>query len=190
MFADPCGFPCSRRWLPRHVLGRELRPLLEAARVEGVGVRFLSSGKSFYIGAVRVEAIFCSRCPKRNDRSLVLACDYGAHRFLLTGDIEQEGERCLIGNLTPSPVAVLKAPHHGSRTSTSEALLDHTRPTIAVVSAGYRNLYGHPHSEVVRRLESRRTLLLRTDLGGASTVWSDGHRLSVSSEHRLAFVGF
>ncbi len=183
-------FRPEQLWLPRHVLGRELRPLLEAARDEGVWVRFLSSGNSFSMGAVQVEAIFCSRCPKRNDRSLVLAFDYGAHRFLLTGDIEKEGERYLIGNLSPTPVAVLKAPHHGSRTSTSEALLDHTRPTIAVVSAGYRNLYGHPHSEVVRRIKSRGTLLLRTDLGGASTLWSDGHRLSVASERQLALEDF
>jgi competence protein ComEC len=177
-------------WLPRRVLGRELRPLLDAAREGGVAVRFWADGESFAMGAVKVAASFCSNCPKRNDRSLVLAFEYGAHRFLLTGDIEAGGEQYLVDRWDGKPAAVLKIPHHGSRTSTSEALLEHTRPTIALVSAGYRNLYGHPHPEVLQRLKRRGTVLLRTDEGGASTVSSDGQQLTVSSERPLALVDF
>jgi competence protein ComEC len=177
-------------WLPHRVLGGELRPLLKAARHAGVPVRFLEDGESLTLGQVTATASFCRRCPKRNDRSLVLSFEYGQHRFLLTGDIEADGEQYLVRHLAPGPTAVLKIPHHGSRTSTSEALLDLTQPTAALVSAGYQNLYGHPHAEVVERLERRGILLMRTDVAGASTVSSDGERLSISSERQLTFVDF
>lgn len=177
-------------WLPRRVLGGELRPLLQAARDEDVPVRFLENGESLRLDQVSVTASFCAQCPKRNDRSLVLSFKFGQHRFLLTGDIEAAGERHLVGHLASGPTAVLKIPHHGSRTSTSDALLDLTQPMVALVSAGYQNLYGHPHTEVVERVQQRGIMLLRTDMAGASTVSSDGERLTVSPEQPLAFVDF
>jgi competence protein ComEC len=164
-------------WLPRVLLSAELRPLLATARAGGVRIRFLASGDSFATGPANVTAIVCARCPKRNDRSLVLALDYGEHRFLLTGDIEAEGERYLLQNLANPHAAVLKTPHHGSRHSTSDDLLKAAKPTVAIVSAGFENLYGHPHQEVLKRLQRRQVPVLRTDLDGAVTVSSDGRRL-------------
>lgn len=169
-------------WLPRILLSAEFRPLLEAARKRGVRIRFLASGDSFPAGSANVTAMVCERCPKRNDRSLVLAFDYGEHRFLLTGDIEADGERFLIGHLARSHIAVLKAPHHGSRSSTSNELLNFTKPAVAIISAGFENLYGHPHAEALKRLHHRRVVVLRTDLDGAVTVSSDGRRLQWSTE--------
>jgi competence protein ComEC len=107
----------------------------------------------------------------------VLALDYGEHRFLLTGDIEAEGEQYLLQHLANPHAAVLKTPHHGSRNSTSDELLKAAKPTVAIVSAGFENLYGHPHEEVLKRLALRQVSLLRTDLDGAATVSSDGRRL-------------
>jgi competence protein ComEC len=164
-------------WLPRILLSAEFRPLLEAARAQGVELRFLASGESFEAGSAEVTALLCARCPERNDRSLVLALDYGKHRFLLTGDIEQDGEQYLLQHLNHSQITVLKTPHHGSRNSTSDAFLALTHPTVAIVSAGYENLYGHPHAEALKRLHHRRVVVLRTDLDGAATVSSDGRRL-------------
>ena len=67
-------------------------------------------------------------------------------------------------------VDVLKAGHHGSRTSSSGALLDAATPALAVVSAGARNDYGHPHAEVLARLRARRVEVARTDLDGTVRV--------------------
>jgi competence protein ComEC len=66
--------------------------------------------------------------------------------------------------------AVLKAGHHGSRTSSSEALLEAVRPELAVVSSGARNEYGHPSPEVVERLERRGAEVARTDREGTVVV--------------------
>ena len=164
-------------WLPRILLSAEFRPLLKAAQLHGVKVRYLASGDTFEAGSAGVTAVVCARCVERNDRSLVLALDHGQHRFLLTGDIEREGEEYLVAHLDKAQVAVLKAAHHGSRDSTSDALLESIKPTVAIISAGFENLYGHPHAEVLKRFERRRIQVLRTDLEGAATVSSDGRRL-------------
>ncbi|MDA1237214.1 MAG: ComEC/Rec2 family competence protein, partial [Acidobacteria bacterium] len=172
-------------WLPRILLSAEFRPLLEAARESGTRIRFLASGDSFAAGAVDVTAIVCELCTGRNDRSLVLVFDYGEHRFLLTGDIEHEGEQYLIAHLNNPHIAVLKTPHHGSRNSTSDVLLKLTHPTVAIVSAGFENLYGHPHAEVIQRLARRHVSVLRTDLDGAATVSSDGRRLEWKAQRHV-----
>jgi competence protein ComEC len=179
---------CAPRelWLPRILLSAEFRPVFEAARESGTRIRFLSSGDSFAAGEADVTAIVCELCTGRNDRSLVLVFGYGEHRFLLTGDIEHAGEEYLIAHLNNPHIAVLKTPHHGSRNSTSDALLALTHPTVAIVSAGFENLYGHPHAEVLKRLELRQVSVLRTDLDGAATVSTDGRRL----ERRTQLIGF
>ena len=74
---------------------------------------------------------------------------------------------------------MLKLGHHGSSTSTDEEILDLTTPEIAVASCGLDNSYGHPHDEVVDLLAVRGIELLRTDLDGTVTVWTDGEELSL-----------
>ncbi|MEC7526317.1 MAG: DNA internalization-related competence protein ComEC/Rec2 [Myxococcota bacterium] len=114
-----------------------------------------------------------------NDNSLVLEISFGVHRFLFTGDVEAHGEEGLVRRVRP--VDVLKVAHHGSRTSSGEALLSRLRPRVAVVSAGRQNRFGHPHPEVWARLTALVPRALRTDRDGAVTVRSDGHRLQVET---------
>jgi competence protein ComEC len=103
----------------------------------------------------------------KNDDSLILWTELGGLKWLFTGDGEIEGEKKLI-NMYPSlKVDVLKVGHHGSKGSTSEQLLDHIKPRVALVSAGLNNRYQHPHSEVLERLSVRKIPLLRTDQNGA-----------------------
>jgi competence protein ComEC len=116
----------------------------------------------------------------RNDDSLVLMLSYGRQRLLLTGDIEQRGERDL--ELPTPGVDVLKVPHHGSRTSSGAGWLSGLAPRIALVSAGFRNRFGHPHPEVVARYRAAGALLLRTDLDGTLTIDADGRVLWLTSE--------
>jgi beta-lactamase superfamily II metal-dependent hydrolase len=72
---------------------------------------------------------------------------------------------------------VLKVGHHGSRTSTISPFLDAVAPSVAVISAGYENSFGHPHPDVVKRLAARHTTILRTDQDGLVTVYTDGRGL-------------
>jgi competence protein ComEC len=74
---------------------------------------------------------------------------------------------------------VLLVPHHGSKTSSTPAFLDHVNPTIAVISAGYKNMFGFPHEKIVKRYELRGCQIFRTDHGGAITITTDGEQLRV-----------
>jgi len=109
-----------------------------------------------------------------NDRSQVLRIRYGRHSFLFTGDIEQEAEEMLMGRLPPT--TVVQVPHHGSRTSSSDGLVDATRPRWAVVSAGKNNRFGHPAPIVLARWGIAN--VLRTDRDGSVRFRTDGQQIT------------
>jgi competence protein ComEC len=132
-------------------------------------------------GGASVEVLspppgFSPAKPGNND-SLALRITYGANSFLLTGDLESPMERLLLADGRPLHADVLKVGHHGSRTSTSPDFLDAVSPSIAVISAGFENSFGHPHPTVLARLRQRHSAILRTDQDGLVTVRSDGHKL-------------
>ncbi len=87
-----------------------------------------------------------------NDRSCVLLISGTHAQALLAGDIELSAERALLAEL-PSGVDMVTVAHHGSLTSSGEAFVQKLHPGLAVVSAGYRNRFGHPHIQVVERYE-------------------------------------
>jgi competence protein ComEC len=111
----------------------------------------------------------------RNDDSVVLVVRFGAVCAVLTGDIEAAAER----TLGLPPCAILKVPHHGSRTSTSPELLRAVAPRLAVISAGARNVFGHPHPLVLGRLREAGVEPLRTDREGTIRLLTDGRRIWV-----------
>jgi competence protein ComEC len=106
---------------------------------------------------------------KPNSRSCVLriATPHGA--VLLTGDIEERDERILLATGTALNATVMLAPHHGSGTSSSSALLGVVRPQHAVFAVGYRNRFGHPKHEVLGRYSGAGATVWRTDRDGAIT---------------------
>ncbi|MDR6225093.1 DNA internalization-related competence protein ComEC/Rec2 [Desmospora profundinema] len=103
-----------------------------------------------------------------NDSVVFLLTAFDRH-ILMTGDIEEEAERQIIRRWELPPLDLLKVAHHGSRTSTGQVWLDHSRPRMAIISAGRNNRYGHPSPEVVERLQMRDIPLWRTDRDGAVT---------------------
>ena len=94
-------------------------------------------------------------------------------KILLTGDVESEGEDMLLEELDVrgiEKIHVLKVAHHGSKNSTDEDFLEQIKPSISVISCGKRNLYGHPHAELLERLEKSGSKILTTPESGAITV--------------------
>ncbi|MFH1402309.1 MAG: ComEC/Rec2 family competence protein [Patescibacteria group bacterium] len=113
-----------------------------------------------------------------NLSSLIIKLVFGENSFLLTGDSPQEIEKYLVvldaENLATD---VLKIGHHGSRTSTSELFVGFVNPTLAIISVGANNKYGHPHQEVLDILKNFEIKVLRTDQDSAIVIKSDGHNL-------------
>ena len=111
-----------------------------------------------------------------NDNSVVLKIIYGNFSALLTGDMEERNEaRLAFKNATILDADVLKAGHHGSRTSSSAAFLNAVTPEVVIISLGAGNSYGHPHQEGLDRISaSAAEHLLRTDIDGTITLISDG----------------
>jgi len=116
-----------------------------------------------------------------NNDSLAFRVIYGAHRFLLTGDMERPMEARLVGDGRELQADVLKVGHHGSKTSTTQSFLDAVAPSIGIISAGFENSFGHPHRDVLARMSDRHSAVLRTDLDGLVTVRTDGRRLSMDT---------
>ena len=117
---------------------------------------------------------------KGNAASMVLDISYGKFKVLLTGDIEVQSEAALLEQGIQGKYDVLKVAHHGSKGSSQEAFLEEIRPTIALVSAGIDNRYGHPHEETVKRLKKYGCKVYSTQDNGAITIKSDGEGMQLS----------
>jgi competence protein ComEC len=112
---------------------------------------------------------------KPNARSCVLKVSGGGRSVLLTGDIEAPQEAALAARAGAALAAdVLLVPHHGSRTSSSAALLDAAAPRLAVVQAAYRSRFGHPAPAVLARYAARGIAVVRSDRCGAFTWPAEG----------------
>ncbi len=157
------------------------QPLIELARKLGVRVLDRRASPPFEFSGASVEIVSPPedyRAEKLgNNDSLAFRVSFGARSFLLTGDLERPMEARLLGEGLAGHADVLKVGHHGSKTSSIPPFLDAVMPEVAIVSAGYENSFGHPHPDVVKRLEDRHVAILRTDLDGLVTVSTDGKRL-------------
>jgi competence protein ComEC len=117
-----------------------------------------------------------------NNHSIVLHLRLGRISFLLPGDIEAPVERNLVWSHAPLAATVLKSPHHGSKTSSSEAFLEAVNPQVVVISVGADNQFGHPSPEVLDRYAERGSSIFRTDEHGTIEFSTDGQRLWVEME--------
>lgn len=166
--------------------GAERGPLLDAVKVAAAGAvqKEVELGTPpFQLGEAQVEVLGPPRdrvlLEGVNDQSVVLKVRHGEVTFLLTGDIEAAAEE----SLAPGEVTVMKAPHHGSRTSSSEAFLARVRPRFVVFCVGRKNRFGFPAEEVVDRYRREGSECFRTDADGAIRFESDGHDVKVTTFH-------
>ena len=107
----------------------------------------------------------------KNDRSCVLKIDSPHGSVLLTGDIEKQAEQLLISRHSRHLSAdVLLAPHHGSKTSSSNEFIEYVSPKYALISAGYRNRFGLPNQDILLRYEQRGIQTLTTFQSGAISM--------------------
>jgi ComEC/Rec2-related protein len=149
----------------------------------------VNAGERFEIEGVTIETLWPlpsgqAAAKSSNDDSIVLRLSYGGNAILMTGDIERESEESLVQSGVNLRADVLKIPHHGSKTSSTEAFLDAVKPRLAIISVGERSRFGHPHAVVVERYQKRGVNLLQTGRDGMICVQSDGVTLEVSRQSK------
>ncbi len=165
---------------------KPLQKVLDAARRSRVPVIEKHAGAPFDFGGARIEVIsppgdyVAGRDPGNND-SLGMRISFGRRSFLLTGDMESPMERRALAGGYALHADVLKVGHHGSKTSTTQPFLDSVAPSIAMISAGFENSFGHPHRDVLARLAREHAAILRTDVDGLLTVRTDGSHISMDT---------
>jgi competence protein ComEC len=168
-------------------LGGAYASLLRALRGHGVPVlrpEALCGPHALGGASVDVLAPCPSFSPDRdpNDNSFVMRIAFGRRSILFVGDAERDEEQALLGTARDRLRAdVLKVGHHGSRTSSSPAFVEAVAPHDAIVSAGCRNRFGHPHASTLATLRAAGARLWRTDREGAVVVTTDGESLETTS---------
>lgn len=163
-------------------------------RALGLGVRSPAVGTHVTVGRVRLDVLgpavpFHDTRSDPNNSSLVLRATVGGLRILLPGDAEIEAQQALLRSGVDLQADVLKVPHHGSAYS-DPAFLAGVHPSLAVVSVGLHNDYGHPSPVLLGELARLGVPLLRTDHDGdVAVVASDGRRSAVLRGVRASTVG-
>jgi competence protein ComEC len=160
--------------------------LKEAARKRRSAWRTLQKGDRLDLGGVELRVHHpplpdWERQKVRNDDSLVIELRYGQVSMLLTGDIGREVEQALVPTLDLLPIVILKSPHHGSGSSSSQEFIDAIRPRVVVISCGRGNPFGHPLSFVLARYRSVGAEVYRTDRDGQIDVTTNGESLTVKT---------
>lgn len=166
-----------------------LTRLRQAVDAAGAAWRQVRRGEQLEVGDARLDVVHppapeWERPRVRNDDSVVLSVRFGGVRLLLTGDIgtavESEVQQALdAGSADPPALTVLKVAHHGSSSATSVAWLDATHPTLAIVSVGAANPFGHPAPAVLTRLGAVGADVWRTDRDGEVRLRTDGRVVEV-----------
>ena len=161
---------------------------LEAAREERVRWRRVHPGDTLRVDGVLLRVLapdsaWMSTLADPNEASVVVSVEYGTVRFLLMGDAEHGEESWLLRHERSFLEAdVLKVGHHGSRTSSGNDFLDAVRPSLALISVGAGNSYGHPDPSVLRALARHGAVVLRSDREGSVVVRTDGQRIEIEEE--------
>lgn len=148
----------------------------------GIGIVYLNRGMDFEIDNLRFKILQ----PKpgvsysdRNEGSLVFEISYQDFSILFTGDVEGQGEKELLETGALQEIDVLKVAHHGSEYTTSQEMLEILRPKIGLISCGLDNKYGHPHENLLQRLDDIHSHKYITACNGAISLDYWNNKLKV-----------
>lgn len=155
--------------------------LAQLARMQKIEVVYIQAGDKITDGILSLECLnpvvvedTVQGQDTGNEQSQVFYLTYRSFSALLTGDITGKPEKEMAKRLeslrADRPLTVLKVAHHGSGYSTDADFLADTKPVFSVISSGEDNSYGHPHEELLERLEETGTKVLRTDQMGAIEI--------------------
>jgi competence protein ComEC len=144
------------------------KEIVKQAGQEGTTIYFGGAGTSWRSADAEFKLLSpIEKSDDRNENSIVLFAEFGGKKWLFTGDLGVDGEQVFLDKYKGIGIDVLKVGHHGSKFSTSAEFIEELKPEYAIISVGMANRYGHPHAEILQRLEDNRIQTFRTDKNGA-----------------------
>lgn len=158
---------------------------LELVHQKKIPIFFVGEGKDYQIGMLVFDILYPSYSlqgksfENLNNSSLTFRLLYGDKKFYFGGDLEMEKEAELVSSSLDLKADFFKTSHHGSKTSSTEPLLDRIHPQYAAISCGVENKFGHPYYLTIRHFQQRNIAHFRTDLDGTIEAISDGRQLNV-----------
>ena len=183
-----------RSVVERYDIGRVLMPdmqsnsktykkLIEAIDSKSIPIDEAYAGYRFSLGSAACTVVSPGTDDNKdaNNESVVIYLDFDETDFLFTGDMEEWAEARVLNAHYYIDADVLKVAHHGSTTSSTEAFLSEVTPDHAVISCGRDNDYGHPHAEMLDRINETGAEIYRTDVQGDILFTTDGKRLTMST---------
>ena len=160
--------------------------LIDLTKDLNIPMKILNAGNKLFFGEVTLDVLSPIEplSGDMNGDSIVVKIIFGKVSFLLTGDLNINGEKRLIEAGCNLKSDVLKVGHHGAEDSNSEEFMDKVRPKIAVLSVGKNNRYGFPSNVVIERFKIKEISLYRTDIDGTIIIQTDGDIISTKKERR------
>jgi competence protein ComEC len=157
----------------------------EAIRRRGIPTQTIARGESLSFGDVIIEVLYPRTTDDQeavsdNDHSVVIRIVFGNRAFLLTGDIETQAESELVNGGGTLTADLVKVPHHGSRTSSTQEFIKEVGAKYAVISVGRNSTFGHPHDDVVERWRVSGATVMTTGEKGTISVSTDGKDLKIT----------
>ncbi|MCM3668566.1 MBL fold metallo-hydrolase [Mesobacillus maritimus] len=141
-------------------------------------------GDEFEVGPLQIQVLYPRTISEKdNAESISLKMTYGDVRFIFTGDANTDDELKMIESGLNLEADILQLGHHGSSTSTHPQFLETVKPFVAIYSAGDDNSYGHPHDEVVQRIQDQDIALYGTDVHGTILVTTNGKDYQVNTQY-------
>jgi len=171
--------------VPVRQISTSVVPEMRRLSVGAIPVRRCQAGQAWTWDGVFFRVVHPTQDGtwRGNNASCVLHIETAHQRFLLTGDIEKKAEVALLARQVDVRSAVLVAPHHGSRTSSTRRFIQAVNPAWVIFSSGYRNRFRHPAADVVTRYQRHQVSRLTTACDGAITIRS-GELLEVQRWRR------
>jgi competence protein ComEC len=171
------GMPVESGIYRRYLEGIEVQQCEQIVAEHGTILSGFNGARVYVLHPFGEQTV-TSRHRNINNSSAVLKVLYGNVSILLTGDVEMEAEAEIVGQYGDFlRSTLLKAPHHGSATSSTQQFLDMVQPVHAVISVGFNNKFGHPSPMVLDRFHAMDVSISRTDHEGAIIFETDGYSL-------------
>lgn len=153
--------------------------LVEACENKNLKINYLSKDDSIKISNnIIINVLSPSYIQDNNNQnSIVFNLEYKDMDFLFTGDCEEPNEIEIASSYELDDIDFLKVAHHGSSSSSTDNFIKDITPSIAAISCGYKNQYGHPHKSTLDTLKEYGAKTIRTDINGDLVFYSDGYKI-------------